>query len=558
MKMNKFRLSLTIVAVTMACTVLFSGCGRRAQDEETSVAEELRSTAVSVVKAEAGNIDVVEMLTGTVEPMREVDVAPEMAGKVAWVGAEVGDVVRRGQVLVRLDTQLTEAGRRQNIASETAAQAHLDRSRVGLQLTREQTAIAVTQSQQGLEAAETRLEQAKTRSDLTRTRVEDAISQARIGLSSARTRLEEVKAGARRQEIAQAEARVEQAKTGLRLSQTNYERIRNLLEKGAVAQAQFDAARADYESAQMVVRQAEQALDLAKEGARGEQVRLAELQVSQAQQALTLAEAQRGEIEVAEREVRAAEVAVEQAREAIRLARAQQRQVTAGEKDVQAASAGLQQARAATGFTATQLSKHIVTAPISGIVARRSVEPGESAAPGMGLLRIVSLNPVRVTCEASELQVANLRVGQEARVRVDALQGHDFRGTVADIAPQSREGQRIYEVRLHVANPDNLLRGGMFARVSLLLDQRFDTVLLPRDAIVEDGERRLVYVVEGGKVEIREVQVGVTNDGQLEVLGGVMKGDMVVVSGQDMLADGQSVQPHIRDMNDDVPDDGSA
>ena len=111
---------------------------------------------------------------------------------------------------------------------------------------------------------------------------------------------------------------------------------------------------------------------------------------------------------------------------------------------MRAARAAVQQAGAATQLSRTQVRKHVIYAPISGVVAARNVEPGEGASPGTSLVRIVNLDPVRVSCEASELQVAQMRVGQEAQVTVDALPGRQFVGTIADIAPQVREGQRIY------------------------------------------------------------------------------------------------------------------
>lgn len=544
----RYRVSLLVTAIIVAAAISIfgTGCGRKPKAESATETQTTQATPVTAVRAARGDITESVTLTGSVEPIRETDVAAEISGNIAWVGAEVGDVVQRGQALVRLDTALAVSGAQQSAAAASAARARYGQSRVGLQLTREQTVSEVRQAEHVMDTARTRLRQAKTSADLTRSRIEEAISQAQTGVRQAQTQLADVKAGARTQEISQAQARVEQARSVLRLAKVNLDRALTLSKSGAVAQAQVDAAQTDYESAQSNVRVAEQALDLAKEGARSEQVRLAELGITQAQQVLTQAESQRGQIEVAEREVRAAEVAVDQAEESVRLARVQRARVTSTEAEVRAAAAGVAQAEAAYGMSRTQVRKHIIYAPISGVVATRTAQPGQTAAPGMSLIRLVNLDPVRVSCDASDLDVASLRVGQEGQVTVDALGAREFVGRIADIAPQVRSGQRIYTVRLEIPNPGRLLRAGMFARIRITTGLHRDVVLVPRDTLVERGEKRVVYAVEGNKIKVRNVRLGATRDPLAEITSGVEVGDLLVLGGQSLLANGQEVEPQVQ------------
>ncbi|NPV48287.1 MAG: efflux RND transporter periplasmic adaptor subunit [Armatimonadetes bacterium] len=535
---------LTIWAVLALALALASGCGRRPAAENAEAAgASVEAAAVSVAQAVSGEIRLNVPLTGTVEAWREVDVQGEVAGKVAWVGPDVGDRVAAGAPLVRLDTALAAASRQQSVAAAAAASARYGQTATGLKLTKDETTIGVRQAEKNVESARNRLAQAKTSAKLTRTRVEDAIEQARIALNQARTRLAEVKAGTRTQEVAQARARVEQAQASLRLAKLSVDRARNLVQAGAVAQAQLDAAQVEYETAEAQVRIAQQALNLAEEGARTEQVRLAELAVSQAEQGLREAEAQRAQIDVAERDVRAAELAVDQAEEALHLARAGQRRVKASEQDLQAARANVGQAKAGVMSSTTQLRKHVIYAPISGIVAARNVEPGEGASPGVALMRIVNLDTVRVVAEASDLEVDRIRVGQRAAVRVDALPGEEFMGDVTDIAPQAGKDVRSFNVRIRIANPGHRLRAGMFARVDVLTGVRSQATIIPRDALVERGNERVVYTVVGGRVKVRSVRVGAIDGNRVEVDSGIRPGDTVIVSGQSLLADGQEVKP---------------
>lgn len=545
--MRLCRMLWSMLALIMLIIALLTGCRGGPQKVAAAVTADSPATSILVVRAQTGDIQEMETLTGTIEPQREVDVQTEVAGKVAWIGYEVGDRVSRGQAVLRLDTALAASGARQSQAAVSAAQARYGQTRVGLQLTREQTASQVRQAESGMEGARNRLRQARLAADLTKSRIEDTIRQANIGVSSAQAQLADVKAGARSQEINQAQARVEQAKAAARLSKINLDRARTLLAQGAVAQAQLDTTQVEYETAQANVRVAEQALDLAKEGARTEQVRVAEFGVQQAQQVLTQAEAQRGQIDVAERDVRTAEVALEQAEEAVRLARAERGRVSATEQDVKAAHAAVQQASAANVYSRTQVGKHTVYAPISGTIAQRNVEPGEGASPGVSLVRIVNLNPVRVTCEASELQVQRMRVGQQGRVVVDALPGRPFAGRITDIAPQTRNGDRIFLVRLQVPNEGALLRAGMFARVEIVTGMHTNTVIVPRDVLLERGDKRVIYTVVGDKVRVRDVELGAAEDGRIEIISGVRPGDMLVFGGQSLLAEGQLVKPRLRD-----------
>lgn len=535
---------LSVLTLVIFIAVL-AGC--RGEQKPAATAAEVPATSVLVVRAGVGDIYQTETLTGTVEPQREVDVQTEISGKVAWVGCDVGDRVSRGQALVRLDTALAASGARQSEAAVSAAQARYGQTRVGLKLTSEQTASQLRQAGSSMEGARNRLRQAKTTAELTRSRVEDAIRQARIGVDSAQAQLADVKAGTRSQEVDQAQARLEQAKSSSRLAKLSLDRARNLMQQGAVAQAQLDSAQVEYETAQANVRVAEQALDLAKEGARSQQIRVAELLVQHAQQVLAQAEAQRGQIDVAERDVRTAEVALEQAEESVRLSRAELARVASTEQDVKAAQAAVRQASAANVYSRTQVSKHTVYAPISGTIAQRNVEPGEGASPGVSLVRIVNLNPVRVTCEASELQVREMQVGQQGKVLVDALPGQSFVGRITDIAPQTRNGDRIFLVRLQVPNEGRLLRAGMFARVDIVIGLHRDTVVVPRDVLLERGEKRVIYTVVGNKVQVRDVELGAAEDGRVEVVQGIRRGDMMVFGGQSLLAEGQKVTPQLRD-----------
>jgi RND family efflux transporter MFP subunit len=234
---------------------------------------------------------------------------------------------------------------------------------------------------------------------------------------------------------------------------------------------------------------------------------------------------------------------VAQAEESLTLARTGRRRVDASAEEVRAAAAGAKQAAAAANYSRTSLGKHIVYAPISGQVALRSVEPGESAQPGLPLLRLVAMDTVRITCRASDLQVAAMRVGQLGKVTVGALPGVEMLGRITDIAPQAEMDRRVFHVRLQVRNEGMKLRAGMFAQVQVVTAQHSGVTWIPRDAMVERGEDRVVYLVVDGKTKVRHVKVGAIEGLRVEIRSGVRPGDALILGGQSQLADGQKVKP---------------
>ena len=545
-------------ALLALALVLVAGCGRGPGEEQPGAAAAAPArTPVSVATAMRGNIDETLEITGTAEASDEVDVVAEVSGKVAGVYADVGDYVRRGQTVVRVDAQVAAAQADQASAGVHSAEVGLSQAEQALVLTDETTASAVRAAEVGVATARERLKQAEAARDLVRSQVTSQIEQARTALQSAETSLADVRAGARDQQRRQAEAQVRQAKANLDLAQQTYERYRRLFDGGVIPEQQLDQMRTQYQVALETHQQAVEALSLVEEGARTEQVRLAELGVQQAGERLQLAEASRTQIDVAEQDVRAAEQGVRGAQEQLRSAEAARRQVDVRQRDLAAARAGIRSAEAGQRMASVQLAKYSVPAPISGLVAMRNVDPGEGAMPGVAVMRLVDIDPIRVDAVVNELDVERVRPGDRGMVSFDGLEGESFVGTVRETTPQAVPGSRNYIARIEVENPGGLIRPGMFARVDLVLDTRSDTVLIVRDALVERDHSRQVFVVVDGAIVVRDVEVGAIRRNLVEIIDGVREGDMVVVSGQDALAEGQRVEP-VQTTPDDDPDTSGA
>lgn len=537
---------IPVIAALIAVALIvvgFIGCGRAkpTADGEEAAAATTGSTPVAVATAVHGGIERTLEVSGTIQTADEVNVVAEVPGKAVAVNADVGDYVRRGQMLVRLDSQAAAAQADQASAGVHSARVGLSQAEESLRLTDETTASSMRAADVAIAAARERLKQAEAARDLVRSQVSSQVEQARTALHSAETQLAEVRAGARDQQRRQAEAQVRQAKANLDLAAQTDARYRALLDSGVIAQQQYDQVHTQYLVAQSTHEQALEALSLVEEGARTEQVRLAELAVEQARERLRLAEANTAQVKVSEQDVRAAEQAVRQAQEGLRSAEAARRQVELRRREIAAARAGIQSAEAARRVSTVQLSKHSVVSPISGTVSARFVDPGEAASPGVPLLTIVGSEMLYVEADVSEQDLAQVEVGQAAEVRVDGVADQVFVGEIITLAPSVESASRTGTVRVRLVNPGDQVRPGMFARATLVIQRSDAGVIIARDALLTEDGVTYVFVVENNVAHRREVEVGIENASRVEVLSGLREGDQVVVEGQDQLQDGDAV-----------------
>jgi len=520
-----------------------AGCGKSHLATESSADEPAaKAVPVEVATATRDSIEHKLELSGTIQASDSVNVVPETMGKVAAVYVDVGDRVGRGQRLVRIDTELAVAQRDQAAAGVSAAQARFAQATEARDLTDEQTRVAVRQAEVGLETAREMLRKARTAARLQESVVESNIEQARMGVRSAETRLAEVKAGARAQQRRQAEEQVTQAKAALDLARQTYERHQRLFDKGVIPAQQLDQVRTQYEVAQAQHNQAVQALSLVEEGARTEQVQMAELGVEQAKEQLRLAEAARDRVEIAKQDVATAEQGVRQAQETLTAARANRQQVALRERDMQAAAAAIGQAASAEKLAAIQVEKASIYAPIAGTIAARYVDPGEGASPGMPVLTIVNNDLLYLEVSVSEEELAKIEVGRSAEVRADAVPDRTFTGYIYALNPAVHPASRTGSARISIGNPSRELRAGMFARASIVVEELYDVIVVPREAVFSEQGKQFAYVVEGGAAEKREVEVGMEEEARSEIVSGIEAGDQLVVLGQHLLKQGQRVK----------------
>ncbi len=171
------------------------------------------------------------------------------------------------------------------------------------------------------------------------------------------------------------------------------------------------------------------------------------------------------------------------------------------------------------------------SAPRDGVVLERNVVEGMKATAGDVLFRLADLSTVWVVADINENDLAAVRVGAPATVRIRSLPGRTFEGQVALLYPQIAKETRTTRARIEIANPDGVLLPDMYAEVAIASSAGAPVIAVPDSAVIDSGDRRVVIVDRGdGRFEPREVDTGVRGGGLTEVRNGVEAGDKVVVS----------------------------
>jgi RND family efflux transporter MFP subunit len=289
-----------------------------------------------------------------------------------------------------------------------------------------------------------------------------------------------------------------------------------------------DRVRAGQVLVELDAREMQAALEAA-EAMRAE----ADAAIASAKQGVAAAEAQRdlaastqkrfeellGKKSVAQQEYDEVEARLRGAEAGLALARSQQTRAEAKRAQAEAAVA---QAKLHLGYAK-------VLSPVNGVVVRRMADPGALASPGMPLLEIEQGDGYRLEVAAPESDAVRLRIGQEVRVRLEAL-GDDgpASGRIGEIVPAVDPGSRTFLAKIDLPN-DPRLRSGLYGRAFLPGAAR-EALTVPASAVVDRGQLRSVFVVEDGRIRRRLVTLGEERDGRLEVLSGLESEDEVVVN----------------------------
>ncbi len=411
-----------VVLIVVIGLLIVQAANRISQKRQEVVIEPAvqseRMVPIQVTRVQHGEIKSFLTVSGVVEPKEMVRVFAKIMGQVKEVSVQEGEQVEKGAILMRLDDE-----------------------QIRLQ-----------------------------------------VAQAKANLDSAHASLERIKAGARPQEVSQAEAGVRQAKISLDSAEENYQKMQKLFTEGAISEQQHDQAKNQYEIAKAQYQSVSESYKLITEGASSQDIKAVEAQVRQAQSALELAQ--------------------------------------------------------------SQLNSTIIKAPISGSVTAVSVKTGELASSAMPLLSIIDVSELSVKTGISEKDIGAVQLGQDAEIFIDAYPQKKFSGEIVSKGVVVDPVTKTMEIKIRVKEADIDIPPGVFARANIIIEDNPDALIIPSSALTRKADGLYVFVLEDDKktVKRRAITTGITQDNQVEVVNGITGNEIIVILGNISLEEGDLVR----------------
>ncbi|NPV09955.1 MAG: efflux RND transporter periplasmic adaptor subunit [Anaerolineae bacterium] len=460
--------------------------------------------AMRTARARLGDMRISLTGAGSLVAGAEMDIGFETSGRVTEVLVQLGDRVEAGQILARLD--------------RADAEAQVTQAELGLRLAE----LKLAQLEEGPDADEVATAQAnlataqENLASLQAGPGEEELATARASLAAAEEKYRELLAGPSEEKALSARASLENARLSLQQAQIEYAEAAQDPEKSAAARAAYDRALREYEVAQA-------SYDATMKGASQSELQSALAQVTQARNNLEklLAGPTAAELASAEAQVASAQAKLDA--------------LLAGPTDLERESAALEveKARFSLEQAQRQLEATELKAPIAGTITALDLTVGQTVGTG-AVISLADLDHVLVRFYIDETEISLLALGQEVRVTFDALPGQNFTGQVTRIEPGLRtvSGVPVVTAWASLEVPEGSqakFMGDMNAAVEVIAAERQGVVLVPMEAVREMGAGQYAVFVVGqdGELELRPVQVGLSDNLYYEVVSGLEPGEVV-------------------------------
>lgn len=469
------------IAALIVVSVPLVGCVNREAQKTAKKTQEFLNDKTTRVTTQTPVIkEIAEELeiTGSMTSSEDSPIGAQASGRVVAMYVKDGDQVVSGQVIAKLESTDLNARVRQAQAQLRTAQAAY--------------AAAKSDSRTGPD------------------RTSAAVKSAEARLASSRSNLQKLRKGDRPEQRRMVAAQVAAAKSGLDVAKKDLDRFRALYKDGAVSLQDVDRQENAYRQS---LAQYEQALEnqrMQQQGPREEDIR------------------------AAENDVRAAEQAVADVK-------ANKRNDVQFDYRVEQAASNVQAAQEALIIAQSAVEEAVIRAPFSGRVSGKPLALGTFAGPGTPIARIVGTDGTYLEGDVPESRLSGVQEGARVEVRLDALKGVVFNGTVQAINPQGSETSRLFKVRVQLDGGDNRVKAGMFARARVQTRVVPDAMVVPLTAVQGAADESYVMVADGDKAKKVKVAVGVQRGTEIQI-SGIDPSSEVIIDGQVGLLDGAKIK----------------
>ena len=537
---------------------------RRARPADTSAAQ--------IVTVQRGAVRRTVTADGTLRALTTVEVKSDAGGRVLLLAVDVGDKVKRGDLIARIDPTDTQTAYTQALAGMQTAGAQLTQARAQAQAQPELTRAAIAQAQASYDGAVADLHRLQTatqprdrtdarasldraqaavrasQEDLARltaatqpvaqTQARASLDQAQAALRSAQETVKRLKEAQQPQSLVEARASLDKARSDLAVAEKELKRAQGLNAKGYLSQSSLDTAQNQRDSAQASYAQAQERMRTLADDQAAE-LRVAEAQVAQAQAALVAAQKKWDSLDDDQGpERRAARYKVSQARGALRNAKANTVQNVVKAADVVNQQVQVTKASASVEQTRTTLGYTTITAPRDGVILSKDVEEGtivnsgrSGVAAGTTIVELGDLSTMYVDVEVDETDLADIRAGQQVAITVDSVGDKVLRGAVTRVDPQATTTSSVttVKVEIEVLDHDRRLLPGLSATCAFLAGERTNVLTLPTRAIRQRDGKTTVTIPGDPSPRTVVVEVGLEGDESTEIVSGLNDGDKVLL-----------------------------
>lgn len=460
-------------------------------------------TTYETVTVRRGNLVVVVNGAGSIAARRQVSLIFGASGRVAEVLVTAGDVVKAGQPLLRLDTTDLEVAVAKAKLSLATAENQLKKLQEGI------SEADIASAQAAVKNAEQNLAKVKAGAS------PSEIAAATSALAAAEERLKKLRAGPDPDAIRDAEFKLMQSKNSLWASQNSRD-----LACSRPGREGCDSANASVANAEIAVRQAEIALEKAKQPPTAADVQDANAKYEQAKEALRKLKESPTPVDIAAAE---AQLAAAKAKLESIMRGTSQEDLAIAKAQVDQANLNLKQAQ-------QQLDRAILRAPFDGIVLTLKTDVGQWVGENTVVGTFADLSALEIVVGLSELDVVRTEKGQQATIQLDALPDVRLRGHVERVAPAAEitQGVANYPTTVVVDDLNPRVRPGMSANVSIIADSRSNVLLVPNRSLRTRGRERVVAIVKNGALEWVPVLIGASSDTMTEIREGLTEGQQIV------------------------------
>jgi membrane fusion protein, multidrug efflux system len=178
------------------------------------------------------------------------------------------------------------------------------------------------------------------------------------------------------------------------------------------------------------------------------------------------------------------------------------------------------------------LNNTIITSPVDGFIGKRNVDPGAMVNTNTAIASVVDISRLKLVVNVVEKDLRMVTAGDVGVVEVDAYPGEKFNGKIARVAPVLDPATRTAPIEIEIPNSDNRLKPGMYARISLTVEERKNILLAPKSAIIDFESKRGVWQPNAeNRAQFVPVTLGIEGTDTIEVLGGLKEGEHFVTNG---------------------------